>query len=262
MLDRSPISRFENFARTLIEGSVDRLLGQKSVLVQIGSALAACAATSRQDDVLANRFVIRLHPETEAQLLHQSPDAALLLEDLLLRLQREEQLILAGDLEVKLIADDSIKVGKVVVSGEHRQLEGEEATAVLNRRQGTTAQLELLDAYLIVGGRRHVVLRQVVTSIGRSLENDIVLDDPDVSRRHAQIRWRHGRFVLFDLSSRAGSFVNDLPVQEHELASGDVILLGGAAVVYGEGFEAASSNESEVIATSDITQELVRDDLP
>lgn len=260
MLEKGPLSRFENFARTLIEGSFDRLLGQQSVLIDVASALAAAAEETRRGDVMANRYIVRLSRSSQAELAQQTPDAALLLEDLLSRLQREEQLVLEGELSVQIVVDDSEKPGRVAITAEHLVAE-DEATAVLKRRGGVTAPLELLDAYLIVGGRRHVALEQAVTSIGRSLENDIVLDDPDVSRRHAQVRWRHGRFILFDLGSRAGSLVNEMPIKECELKAGDVIRFGGVALVYGEEGESTSPNAAERVEMSDITQELTRDDL-
>lgn len=260
MLESGPLSRFENFARSLIEGSFDRLLGQQSALIDVAGALAVAVEESRQGEVMANQYIIRLHPSTQAELLKQTPDAALLLEDLLTRLQREEQLVLEGDPRIQIIIDSSVKPGRVAIEAVHQMAE-EEATAVLSRRLGMTAPLELLDAYLIVGGRRHVALDQVVTSIGRSLENDIILDDPEISRRHAQIRWRHGRFVLFDLGSRAGCLVNEMPVKECELNSGDVIRIGGAALVYGEEDVSSAPTPAESAGAPDITQELTRDDL-
>jgi pSer/pThr/pTyr-binding forkhead associated (FHA) protein len=94
--------------------------------------------------------------------------------------------------------------------------------------------LQALDAYLIIGGRRHVALDQPVLSLGRRRDNDVVLDSPSVSRQHAQIRWRYGRFVLYDLSRRGRTAVNNQPVSEHVLQSGDVIALSDTLIVYGE----------------------------
>jgi pSer/pThr/pTyr-binding forkhead associated (FHA) protein len=130
----------------------------------------------------------------------------------------------------------------------------------MQRRKTVTAPLEMLDAYLIVGGRRHVAVDRPVNTIGRSLENDIVLEDPGVSRRHAQIRWRNGRFVLLDLGSRAGTLVNDRPISEHELTSGDIITLGGAQVIYGEEGAIAQPKATGQVMGDDITRELTRDE--
>ena len=78
-------------------------------------------------------------------------------------------------------------------------------------------------------------LNRPLTTMGRRTENDVVLDLPSVSRQHAQIRWRLGRFVLYDVSSRGRTLVNGHPISEHVLRPGDVIALSDALLVYGEG---------------------------
>lgn len=68
-----------------------------------------------------------------------------------------------------------------------------------------------------------------VTSLGRDLDNDIVLSDPTVSGRHAVISRRSGAWWIEDLGSRNGTLVNehrlgrDMPMV---LRSGDVLQLG------------------------------------
>jgi len=64
------------------------------------------------------------------------------------------------------------------------------------------------------------------TSIGRAKANDIVLDDLGVSSEHCRIRPEEGRFVLHDLKSTNGTYVNERRVTRHPLAEGDVIRLG------------------------------------
>ena len=63
-------------------------------------------------------------------------------------------------------------------------------------------------------------------SVGRSARCDVILLDPAVSRRHAQLRHRDGRWILQDLESKNGSFVNGVRVGRTELRPGDVVLIG------------------------------------
>ncbi len=56
-------------------------------------------------------------------------------------------------------------------------------------------------------GRRYAV-RPGITTIGRSGDNDIVLDAPSVSAHHAEIRYENGRYILYDRGSTNGTFVN------------------------------------------------------
>lgn len=72
-------------------------------------------------------------------------------------------------------------------------------------------------------------------TIGRRIDNDIVIESPSISRRHAQIRWRYGRFVIYDLGSRGGTKVNGERVTESVLHNGDVISLSQVPLIYGEG---------------------------
>lgn len=75
-------------------------------------------------------------------------------------------------------------------------------------------------------GRLEHVLERGTTGIGRRVENEIRLDDPAVSGRHAQIVWIYDAPYLQDLGSTNGSFVNGERVARQELHDGDVIRLG------------------------------------
>jgi pSer/pThr/pTyr-binding forkhead associated (FHA) protein len=88
--------------------------------------------------------------------------------------------------------------------------------------------------FLILEGTRHVNINQPGVSIGRALDNDIIIEDPRVSRHHAQIRQRYGHLVLYDLDSSGGTEINGYPVEECVLHSGDVISFAGVEVIYGE----------------------------
>lgn len=261
MTRKSPLSRFEDFARELIEGSVDRLLGDRSKLVEVAGAIALAAENSRLNGTIANRYDVRLHPGTLSQMMLQTPDAESILRDMLVRLSTEGQTGFSSQVHVSFEADANLAEGKVDVSASH-VLPTDEPTAVMKRKKAETAPLELLDAYLIIGGRRHVTIERPVNTIGRALENDIILEDPGVSRRHAQIRWRNGRFVLLDLGSRAGTQVNGQAIDEYELKSGDIITLGSAAIIYGEEGEPANLETENPQVLDDITRELSRDELP
>jgi pSer/pThr/pTyr-binding forkhead associated (FHA) protein len=62
--------------------------------------------------------------------------------------------------------------------------------------------------------------------IGRQPDNDMVLDDPLISRRHAELRQTPQGWQLVDLNSSNGTFVNGRPVSSATLVPGDVIGLG------------------------------------
>ena len=90
------------------------------------------------------------------------------------------------------------------------------------------------NAFLIIEGVRVFPLIESVVNIGRRLENHLVIDDPRVSRNHAQLRSIKARFVLFDLNSTGGTFVNGQRTSQTVLYPGDVISLAGVALIFGQ----------------------------
>lgn len=86
------------------------------------------------------------------------------------------------------------------------------------------------DARLVLEDGRTIVLSRRVTVIGREASADIAIDDRRVSRQHAVIRSRQGRFELVDDGSTNGTEANGQTVERHDLESGDVISLGGFVV--------------------------------
>lgn len=84
-------------------------------------------------------------------------------------------------------------------------------------------------------GSRSVPIDQDLFRIGRRSSHDLSLSGGDVSRDHAQIERRDGRFILRDGGSRCGTFVNGTPVTERTLEHGDRIHVGrsnGADLVF------------------------------
>ena len=90
------------------------------------------------------------------------------------------------------------------------------------------------NAFMIVGGTKIVPLKSSVINIGRRLDNHIVIDDPRVSRAHAQLRIVKERFVIFDLNSSGGTFVNGERIDQSVLYPGDVISLAGVTLIFGQ----------------------------
>jgi len=90
------------------------------------------------------------------------------------------------------------------------------------------------NAFIIINGLETILLTQPVINIGRRLENDLVIEDSRISREHAQIRAVSGQYVIFDLNSSGGTYVNSIRISQQPLYPGDVISLSGIPLVYGE----------------------------
>jgi pSer/pThr/pTyr-binding forkhead associated (FHA) protein len=78
----------------------------------------------------------------------------------------------------------------------------------------------------------HFVLSSAITTIGRHADSDIALDDITVSRRHCEVLIDGGRFVVRDVGSLNGTYVNQKRVDEIELSQGDVLQIGKFHLVF------------------------------
>jgi pSer/pThr/pTyr-binding forkhead associated (FHA) protein len=74
---------------------------------------------------------------------------------------------------------------------------------------------------------RSYPLTDVIVTIGRDLSNDIVIQDPEISRYHLRLRRHKQTYVVEDMGSTNGTFLNNLPLDEPQtLESDDVLKLG------------------------------------
>ena len=69
-------------------------------------------------------------------------------------------------------------------------------------------------------------------SIGRAPTNDIPLNDTAVSGEHCRVRPEEGAFVLHDLKSTNGTFVNEKRISRHRLSEGDVVRVGETQIQF------------------------------
>lgn len=84
--------------------------------------------------------------------------------------------------------------------------------------------------------------------IGRGLAADLALDDPEVSRRHALLRWVDGDCFVLDLGSANGTFVNGRRVSTPtRLRDGDQLGLGTLVALYGERAPATAAPATESV---------------
>jgi hypothetical protein len=89
-------------------------------------------------------------------------------------------------------------------------------------------------ATLDIDGQRHQ-LTKPVTVLGRALDADVVLDDPGVSRRHAEVHLIDGRARVIDLGSTNGTFVDGERVHAQDLTDGSTITVGRSRMTFHQG---------------------------
>lgn len=92
-----------------------------------------------------------------------------------------------------------------------------------------------LSAFFIIGGSKLFPIEKKITKIGRSFDNDLILQYPQISRSHAEIRFENGNFEIFDMDSTGGTFVNGIKIWQQVINKGDVITLVNLNLVFGQG---------------------------
>ncbi len=239
------IAHFEALAERLIEGTFVRLFADRlrpqEVATHLARAMEDYQTVSPESVAQApTHYWIYVHPDDSDALAVERPKLEMELAHYVADLADQAGLALEGAPVVYVQAREGVPLHQVRVEARWMPSEVDE---VESTREVGADEAEDEDAaatpppgrpFLILEGSRHVDLLQPVVSVGRALDNDIILEDSRVSRHHAQFRRRYGRYVLYDLGSSGGTQINGYPVEECVLHSGDVISFAGLQVIYGE----------------------------
>ncbi len=182
-----------------------------------------------------NVFSITAHPNTIAEW-NREP---LLLEELANALHEtgtEAGFRFTNRIKVFTFADSNLSPGEIRITASIKTEPLTETRGIPAAERTPEGEGEEIpqNAFLILGGTKIIPLNRSVINIGRRLDNHIILDDPRVSRAHAQLRVVKGRFVIFDLESTGGTFVNGKRVSQTVLYPGDVISLAGVTLIFGQ----------------------------
>ena len=232
------LDRFEQRLDRMVNGAFARAFKAEVQPVEIASALTRemddrAAVVSRGRTVVPNVFVVDLSPHDHDRL---SVYAGTLTEELgtMVREHAEEQrYTFLGGTEITLARDDSLETGLFRVHSEAKA--GIASNPVVARTPSTTSrpQTDAGQPRLVSDDAQHVLTR-AVTRIGRGSDVEIRVDDPGVSRHHAEILL--GReVVLRDLGSTNGTYVDGVQVGEVVLTDGATVQLGGTRLTFRAG---------------------------
>lgn len=238
------IAQFESLAKRLVEGTFARLfagqLPPTKVAVHLTQAMEEHQAHSSGATPQApTHYWVHLDPNDYAALAAERPSLEGELARHIAELAAQSNLALEGGPVVRVVADEALASHDVRVDARWMPEETDESGETREIDAGDESEDKEAKApagrpFLILEGQRHVDLTQPMVSIGRALDNDVIVEDPRVSRHHAQLRQRYGHYVLYDLGSSGGTRINGYPIGECLLRSGDVISLAGVQVIYGE----------------------------
>ncbi len=209
-------------------------LSAPEIAQQLSSEILA--ATRRFESGAAyapDQYTFSMHPADAKIILEYAPQIHSELARRLREALAVEGFAFAREPQVTLATDPTIERGEVrtVVwrSSNPLRVAAPDPLKAPEEKEGGPE-----GAFLVVDGRRHFPLARALIRIGRRMENDLVLADLHVSRFHAEVRLLEGRYLIVDLNSTAGTFVNGKRVREHVLTAGDLVTIAQTTLVYGE----------------------------
>jgi hypothetical protein len=216
------LRNFENRLERMVEGTFSRVFKSGVRPVELGRRMVREMDDKRSigvsgKTVAPNDFTITLSEtdRDELQPIHDSLVRELC--DTAREHARDEGYSFLGPISVTFATDPELHTGSFHVAGKLVEAEGGVAVGSL----------------VLPGGQR-VVLGEYLLTVGRLPECTITLADPNVSRRHAEIRPSGAGYRLIDLGSTNGTLVNGRRVHEHQLVDGDTITFGATAITFVE----------------------------
>lgn len=235
-MGKEHFSGIEGLFKRLVESALGSLAGDEELTLELARQLVRSLEDSQKEGVAPTYYEVTLHPAAFKAIQKRDPEFKTRLVQNLGGLARRANLSQLCPPQVELVVDETLPRRRVTVVASHEKRQGDTTNVIERADESPVEQLRLLDAFLIVNGKRHVALDKPLVTIGRRMDNDVIIDSSAVSRRHAHIRWRYGRFILYDVGSRGGISVNGEPCRECVLRPGDLISLSGRVpLIYGEG---------------------------
>ena len=235
------LQRFEDLIESAVEGSLGDITAGRLHPVEIAKRLARAMDGSRtiaaDRTLVANSYVVHLGTGDFAAVAPFRESLEHELAQYLSSLADERGVSFLIPPRVEISEDSRLRPRRMTViptitdiRPARRDNLSIQVTAAL-----PVAEVKAIlgpQARLVLADRRVLVLDRAIVSLGRNLDNDVVIEDRRVSRYHAQIRLMHGRFCLFDMQSANHTLVNGTVVDQIVLNDGDRISLGGADIVF------------------------------
>lgn len=211
------LQQFEQRLERLVEGAFSRAFRAGLQPVEIGRRLTREMDLLRRVGVngliAPNAFVVELSPQDSERFESFADALARELADAAREHARVEGYEFLGPIDVEIQRSPRLRTGRFQVTAD-----------VVEGPDGLSA------ASLVSADGARIVLGAEPAIIGRLPECTVVLNDPNVSRRHAEVRRRGSEVVVVDLESTNGTRVNGLPVREQVLHDGDEVTVGTSSL--------------------------------
>jgi hypothetical protein len=214
----SALSRFEAFMENIVEGSVARLFRSPVQPAEIAKRLERAMESNQTVSVrrilVPNYYRAFLNPQDFETFKPIRAEVEREMATYLAELAQERGFSMVEHPRVELVADSGVprRTIQVVAETQAAPAVSQSSDTQVIPAQPAAAPAARARLLLMTSSGTHVIpLDSTLMTIGRGLNNDIILEDARVSRNHAQLRYRSRRFWLTDLGSTNGTFVNGEP---------------------------------------------------
>ena len=241
------LRNIEHKIEGLFEGLFGRAFRTHAQPVELARKLAKEMDDHRVVSVsrvyVPNEYSVYLCSEDRKQF--ETYESSLLgeLQEYLTEHARREDYALLSRPKVLMQTDDDLVMGEFGIATRMAGVEGAPEGVPAQAEPGATMvyrpeeepapvlEPEVLAVTLTVDGARHE-LAGPRALLGRSKECDVRISDPNVSRRHAEVRLEGSNYWIVDLDSTNGVLVNGQRQKRAKLGDGDKITLGSTEVVF------------------------------
>jgi FhaA, N-terminal domain/FHA domain len=247
----SVLRNLESKLAGLVEGAFSRAFKSEVRPVEIARKLAREMEEHKVQSLsrtyVPNQYAVWLSSEDREQFEGYEDELRRELSGYLLEHARRERLNLISRPQVEFRTDERLRLGefgiqaRLVRPDDHEQREPRQAeegrTMVYSSAERIQEPLREPDprrgtAKLRIDGRTALLGSQGAT-LGRSRDCEVVLEDANVSRKHAEVRPSGGSWVVRDLGSTNGVKVNGRRISgAQSLKRGDAIELGTSRVIF------------------------------
>jgi hypothetical protein len=227
------VQRFENKLEQLVSGTFARAFRSAVQPVEVAAALQrevdnSAQILSRDRRLVPNNFHVELSAVDHDRLTQYGSALTQELSEMLREHAEDQSYVFTGPVSIALDRVDELGTGRFRVRSA--------AVARVMPADGggdTDSAVRRADVVLEVNGTRHP-LEPPGLVIGRGTDADLRVDDPGVSRRHAEIRVTPGAGTptasIVDLGSTNGMLVNGQRVQQATLDDGAVVRIGNTTL--------------------------------
>ena len=214
------LKRIEQKLEKLVEGTFTRAFPSSVKPIELGKRVRRVLEDKKTIGVqgqiiIPNRYVISLSFKDLENIESIQESIQREISSSIRDHANDENYHFQGTLTVEILSNSSLKTGSIEVDG------------LFEENKGGFPPGSLIDE----NGERLIITEQKL-SIGRDTESTMQVVDVEVSRNHAEIRLLNTSFVLIDLQSTNGTFVNGQRVQEHTLQNFDQIKIGSTILLF------------------------------